>query len=51
LADKIKGNEVGEEKLHKVLVGKHEEKSPLRRLRFTWEDGSRMDLRETVWGV
>jgi hypothetical protein len=50
LADKIKDNEVGGEKLYKVLAGKHEEKSPLRRL-FTWEDGSRMDLRETGWNV
>jgi hypothetical protein len=39
---------MGEErKLYKVLVGKPEEKRPLGRPRRRWEDGVRMDLRET----
>jgi hypothetical protein len=40
---------VGEErKSYKVLVGKPEGKRPLGRLRRSrWEDGIRMDLRET----
>jgi predicted small integral membrane protein len=42
---------MGEErKLYKVLVGKPEGKRPLGRLRHTWEDGLRIDLRETGWG-
>jgi hypothetical protein len=42
---------MGEERnLHKVLVGKPEGKRPLGRLRNRWEDGIRMDLRETGWG-
>jgi hypothetical protein len=36
-------------KLYKVLVGKHEGESPLRRLRHRWEDGIRLDLREIGW--
>jgi hypothetical protein len=35
--------------VYKVLVGKHEGKRPLGRLRHRWEDGIRMDLRETCW--
>jgi hypothetical protein len=43
---------MGEEgKLCKVLVGKPEGKSPLRRPRCRWEDGIRMDLREIGLGV
>jgi hypothetical protein len=38
-------------KLHKVLVGKPEGKSTLERPRHRWEDGLKMDLRETGWGV
>jgi hypothetical protein len=44
---------MGEErKVYKVLVGKPEGKRPLGRPRCRWEDGFRMDLRETgLWGV
>jgi hypothetical protein len=35
---------------YKVLMGKPEGKSPLRRPRRRWEDGIRMDLREIGWG-
>jgi hypothetical protein len=43
---------MGEErKVYKVLVGKPEGKRPLGRPRRRWEDGIRMDLRETDWGV
>jgi hypothetical protein len=42
---------MGEErKVYKVLVGKPEGKRPLGRPRRRWEDGIRMDLRETGWG-
>jgi hypothetical protein len=42
---------MGEErKLYKVLVGKPEGKRPLGRQRRRWEDGIRMDLRETGLG-
>jgi hypothetical protein len=42
---------VGEErKLYKVLVRKSEGKRPLGRPRRRWEDGIRMDLKETGWG-
>jgi hypothetical protein len=34
-------------KVYKVLVGKPEGKRPLGRPRRRWEDGIRMDLRET----
>jgi hypothetical protein len=37
-------------KLYKVLVGKPEGKRPLGRPRRRWEDGIRMDLRETGLG-
>jgi hypothetical protein len=38
---------MGEErKVYKVLVGKPEERRPLRRPMRRWEDGIRMDLRE-----
>jgi hypothetical protein len=40
----------GERKLSKVLVGKPEGKRPLGRPRRRWEDGIRMDLRETGLG-
>jgi hypothetical protein len=42
---------MGEErKVYKVLVGKLEGKRPLGRPRRRWEDGIRMDLRETGFG-
>jgi hypothetical protein len=42
---------MGEErKLYKVLVEKPEGKRPLERPRRRWEDGIRMDLRETGLG-
>jgi hypothetical protein len=42
---------MGEErKVHKVLVGKPEGKKPFGRPRRRWEEGIRMDLRETDWG-
>jgi hypothetical protein len=34
-------------KVYKVLVGKPEGRRPLGRPRHRWEDGIRMDLRET----
>jgi hypothetical protein len=41
---------MGEErKLYKVLVGKYKGKTPLGRPMCRWEDGIRMDLRETGW--
>jgi hypothetical protein len=41
---------MGEErKLYKVSVRKPEGKIPLGRRRHRWEDGIRMDLRETGW--
>jgi hypothetical protein len=43
---------MGEErKVYKVLVGKPEGKRLLGRPRHRWEDGVRMDLRETGLGV
>jgi hypothetical protein len=43
---------MGEErKVYEVLVGKPEGKRPLGRPRRRWEDGIRMDLRETGLGV
>jgi hypothetical protein len=43
---------MGEErKVYKVLVGKPEGKRPRGRPRRRWEDGIRMDLRETGRGV
>jgi hypothetical protein len=42
---------MGEErKVYKVLVGKPEGKTPLRRSRRRWEDGIKMDLREISCG-
>jgi hypothetical protein len=42
---------MGEERnVYKVLVGKPEGKRPLGRPRHRWEDGIRMDLRETGLG-
>jgi hypothetical protein len=42
---------MGEERnVCKVLVGKSEGKRPLGRPRHRWEDGIRMNLRETGWG-
>jgi hypothetical protein len=41
---------MGEEgNVYKVLVGKPEGKRELERLRHRWDDGIRMDLRETGW--
>jgi hypothetical protein len=37
--------------MYRVLVGKPGGKRPLGRPRRRWEDGIRMDLRETGWGV
>jgi hypothetical protein len=37
-------------KVYKVLVGKPEGKRPLGRPRRRWEDGIRMDLKETGLG-
>jgi hypothetical protein len=43
---------MGEErKVYKVLVGKPKEKRALERPRHRWEDGIRMDLRETGLGT
>jgi hypothetical protein len=39
-----------ERKVYRVLVGKPEGKRPLGRSRRRWEDGIRMDLRETGLG-
>jgi hypothetical protein len=39
-----------ERKVYRVLMGKPEGKRPLERPRRRWEDGIRMDLRETGWG-
>ena len=36
--------------VHKVLVGKHEGKRPLGRLRRRWEDNIKMDLQEVGRG-
>jgi hypothetical protein len=36
--------------VYRVLMGKPEGKRPLGRTRCRWEDGIRMDLRETGWG-
>jgi hypothetical protein len=41
----------GESKVYKVFVGKPEGKISLGRPRRRSEDGIRMDLRETGWGV
>jgi len=36
--------------VYRVLVGKHEAKRPLGRLRRRWEDNIKMDLLEVEWG-
>jgi hypothetical protein len=41
---------VEERKLYRVLLGKPEGKRSLGRPRRRWEDGIRIDLRETDWG-
>jgi hypothetical protein len=42
---------MGEERgVHRVLVGKPEEKSPLGRPRCRWEDNIKMDLKEVGGG-
>jgi hypothetical protein len=42
---------MGEErKVYGALVGNPEGERPLGRQRNKWEDGIRMDLRETGWG-
>jgi hypothetical protein len=40
----------GGRNVYRVLVGKPEGKRPLERPRRRWEDGIKMDLRETGWG-
>jgi hypothetical protein len=41
---------MGEDRnVYRVLMGKPEGKRPLGRRRRRWEDGIRMDLRETGW--
>jgi hypothetical protein len=42
---------MGERNVYKVLMGKPEGKRSLRKPRRRREDGTRMDLRETGWGV
>jgi hypothetical protein len=39
-----------ERNVYRVLMGKPEGKRPLERSRHRWEDGIKMDLRETGWG-
>jgi hypothetical protein len=39
------------DKFINILVGKPEEKKPLRRPRRRWEDNIRMDLKEIAWEV
>ena len=34
----------------RVLVGKHEGKTPLGRPRHRWEDNNKIDLQEVGWG-
>jgi hypothetical protein len=41
---------VEDREMYKVLVAKPERKRPLGRPRHRWEDGIRMNLRETGWG-
>jgi hypothetical protein len=42
---------IGEDrKLYRFLMGNPERKLPPRRQRRRWEDGIRMDLRQTGWG-
>jgi hypothetical protein len=36
--------------VHRVFMGKPEEKRPLGRRKCRWEDGIKMDLREIGWG-
>jgi len=36
--------------VYRVLVGKHEGKKPLRRLRQKWEDNIKMDIQEVRCG-
>jgi hypothetical protein len=36
---------------YSVSVWKHEEKRPLGRPRFMWEDNIKMDLQKVGWGV
>jgi hypothetical protein len=43
---------MGEErKVYMVLMGKPKGRRPLRRPRCRWEDGIRMNLRESGWGT
>jgi hypothetical protein len=37
-------------RVYRVLVGKAKGKRPLGKLKCRWEDGIKMDLRETGWG-
>jgi hypothetical protein len=36
--------------VYRTLVGKPEEKRPLRRYRYKWGDNIKMDLRKIGWG-
>jgi hypothetical protein len=42
---------MGEDReVYRVLVGKPEGRRPLRRMRCRWEDGIRINLKESGWG-
>jgi hypothetical protein len=45
------GSHGRDRKVCRVLVEKPERKRPPERPRYRWEDGIRMGLRETGWGV
>jgi hypothetical protein len=34
----------------RILVGKHEERKPIRRPRRRWEKNNKMNLQEVEWG-
>jgi hypothetical protein len=34
---------------YRILVGKHEQKRPVGRLRLRWEDNIRMDVKKVGW--
>jgi hypothetical protein len=45
-------NTDGEERdVYRILVGKHEEKRPMGRPKFRWEDNIKVDLQEVECGV
>ena len=35
---------------YRILMGKHEGRRPLARLRHIWEDNIKLDLQEVRWG-